>query len=304
MKPSRLNPFKLKLYKLNRSKFNLGIAQIHIAVFLFGFAGLFGKFLSCTPLYIVFGRTFFAFIALFFYAKFISKTALSISSTKHGLFFIVQGILLAIHWWSFFLSIQLSSVAVGLVTVSTFPLFVTFLEPLFFKEQLKNKNIILAGTMFIGIILVVPEFDISNNITKGAVFGIISGFTFALLALANRENTKTSSAITIAFYQNLFASLFLILPIITIHSPLPGLYDLSNLMFLGVICTALAHTLFINSLSSIKAQTASMIAGLEPVYGIILAFLILNEIPDIRTLAGGLIIIGTSIVASMQIRQK
>ncbi|MCP4670899.1 MAG: EamA family transporter [Desulfobacula sp.] len=290
MKPSRLNS----------SILNQGIIQIHIAVFLFGFAGLFGKFLSCSPLYIVFGRTVFAFIALFFYAKFVSKTILSISFNKRGLFFVLQGILLAIHWWSFFFSIQISSVAVGLVTFSTFPLFVTFLEPLFFKEQLKGQDIMLAGTMFIGIILVVPEFNISNNITKGAISGIFSGFTFALLALVNRKNTKTSHPIAIAFYQNLFASLFLVLPIMTIQTPLPGLSDLPNLIFLGVICTALAHTLFINSLAFIKARTASVITGLEPVYGIILAFIILNETPGARTLAGGLVIIGVSIVASVK----
>ncbi|MEN8211158.1 MAG: EamA family transporter, partial [Thermodesulfobacteriota bacterium] len=82
--------------KLNPSILNQGVVQIHIAVFLFGFAGLFGKFLSCSPIYIVFGRTFFAFIALFLYAKFISKTDLSISFKKSGLFFILQGILLAV----------------------------------------------------------------------------------------------------------------------------------------------------------------------------------------------------------------
>jgi len=291
----------LKPSRLNSSILNQGILQIHIAVFLFGFAGLFGKFLSCSPIYIVFGRTFFAFIALFLYARFVSKTALSISFKNRGLFFVLQGILLAIHWWSFFLSIQISSVAVGLVTFSTFPLFVTFLEPLFFKEPLKSKDVMLAGAMFIGIILVVPEFNISNNITKGAIYGIISGFTFALLALLNRKNAKTSNSITIAFYQNLFASLFLILPIMTIQTPLPGLSDIPNLIFLGVICTALAQTLFINSLSFIKAQTASVITGLEPVYGIILAFCILNETPGMRTLAGGLIIIGASIAASFKI---
>ncbi len=159
----------------------------------------------------------------------------------------------------------------------------------------------LAGAMFIGIILVVPEFNISNNITKGAIYGIISGFTFALLALVNRKNAKTSNAIAIAFYQNLFACIFLILPIMTINTPLPELYDLPNLIFLGVVCTALAHTLFIKSLSNIKAQTASVITCLEPVYGIILAFFMLNEIPGIRTLSGGFIIIGVSIVASVKI---
>ena len=90
----------------------------------------------------------------------------------------------------------------------------------------------------------------------------------------------------------------------TTHALLPGLYDLPNLIFLGVICTALAHTMFINSLSFIKAQTASIVTGLEPVYGIILAYFILNEMPGIRTFAGGLIIIGTSIVASIQTRHE
>jgi drug/metabolite transporter (DMT)-like permease len=283
--------------------FNKGIVQIHIAVFLFGFSGLFGKFLSCNPIYIVFGRTFFAFIALFFYAKFVSKKALSISSKNSSLFFILQGILLAVHWWSFFLSIQISSVAVGLVTFSTFPLFVTFMEPYFFKEKLEPKNIILATIVFVGILFIIPEFNFSNNLTKGAVFGIIAGFTFALLTLVNRKNATSSDSIAIAFYQNLFASIFLILPIMTIYTPLPNINDLPNLIFLGVICTALSHTLFIKSLTFIKAQTASVITGLEPVYGIILAFFILNETPGMRILLGGAIIIGVSIVASLQNNQ-
>ncbi|WP_299983151.1 DMT family transporter [Desulfobacula sp.] len=276
---------------------NKGIAQIHIAVFLFGFAGLFGKFLSCSPLYIVLGRTFFASIALFIFSRFFSKTVLFAFGKKEISFFIFQGILLAVHWWSFFLSIQISSVAVGLVTFSTFPLFVTFLEPLFFKEKLKTIDIFIAGAVFVGIFLVIPNFDFSNNITKGGFFGIISGFTFALLSLVNRRNARISDSIAVAFYQNLFAAIFLILPISTLQVEPPQLSDLPNLIFLGVVCTALAHTLFIKSLTFIRAQTAAVIAGLEPVYGIILAFFMLNEIPQARTLVGGLIIIGTTILA-------
>ena len=289
----------MKLFILNK-----GLAQIHIAVFLFGFAGLFGKLLSCSPLYIVLGRTFFASITLFVFAHFFSKTTLFSFDKKEIFFFILQGILLGIHWWSFFLSIQISSVAVGLVTFSTFPLFVTFLEPLFFKEKLKTIDIITAGAVFIGILLVIPDFNFSNNITKGGFFGIISGFTFAILALVNRRNARISDSIAIAFYQNLFAAIFLVLPISTMQVVPPQLWDLPNLIFLGVIFTALAHTLFIKSLALIRAQTAAVISGLEPVYGIILAFFMLNEIPQIRTLIGGFIIIGTTILAGLQSRWK
>jgi len=282
---------------LNPSILNKGLVQIHIAVFLFGFAGLFGKFLSCDPFIIVLGRTFFASITLFVFARFFSKTVLFGFGKKEVLFFILQGILLAVHWWSFFLSIQISSVAVGLITFSTFPLFVTFLEPLFFREKLKTIDIIIAGAVFTGILLVIPDFNFSNNITKGGFFGIISGFTFAILALVNRRNAKISDTIAVAFYQNFFAAIFLVLPILNLQIAPPQLLDLPNLIFLGVVCTALAHTLFIKSLIFIRAQTAAVIAGLEPVYGIILAFFILNEIPGIRTLIGGIIIIGTTVFA-------
>ena len=283
---------------------NNGVVQIHMAVFLFGFAGLFGKFLSCSPLYIVLGRTFFASIALFIFARLFSKTLLFSFSKKEISYFLLQGILLALHWWSFFLSIQISSVAVGLITFSTFPLFVTFLEPLFFKEKLKTLDIFIASAVFIGILLVIPDFDFSNNITKGGFYGIISGFTFALLALVNRRNARISDFVAIAFYQNLFAAVFLILPITILQIIPPQLSDFPSLIFLGVVCTALAHTLFIKSLILIRAQTAAVIAGLEPVYGVILAFFWLNEIPQVRTLIGGLIIISTTLFAGCQSNKK
>jgi drug/metabolite transporter (DMT)-like permease len=278
--------------------------KIHLAVFLFGFAGLFGKFLSCSPFIIVLGRTFFASIALLVYAKAFSRTQLAAFDKTSFVFLILQGILLACHWVTFFLAIQLSSVAVGLVTFASFPLFVTFMEPLFFKESLKIRDIATALAVFAGILLVVPDMDISNNVTLGAFYGILSGLTFAVLALVNRKNARAWDPIAVAFYQNLFAALFLMLPVLVFPVQVleqgaldPG--DLPLLILLGVVFTAMAHTFFIQSLTKIRAQTASIIAGLEPVYGILLAFFLLNEIPELRTLAGGVVIIGATIAACL-----
>jgi len=293
--------------------------KIHLAVFLFGFAGLFGKFLSCSPFIIVLGRTFFAAIALFVYAKMFSRTPLFNLDRTSFLSLILQGILLACHWVTFFLAIQISSVAVGLVTFSSFPLFVTFMEPVFFKEPLKKRDIATAITVFAGILLVIPDVNFSNNITLGGFYGVLSGLTFAVLALVNRKNAMVSDPIAVAFYQNLFAALFLILPILilpvlvfpglvlpglAIKPRAPDLSDLPLLILLGVIFTAMAHTFFIQSLTKIRAQTASVIAGLEPVYGIVFAFFLLNEIPRVRTLAGGLVIIGATIAAGIFSRRS
>jgi len=275
--------------------------KIHLAVFLFGFAGLFGKFLSCSPFIIVLGRTFFAAVTLFIYARF-SHTKLFGFDRTAFFFLILQGILLACHWVTFFLAIQVSSVAVGLVTFSSFPLFVTFMEPAFFKEPLKKRDIATALAVFAGILLVVPDMDISNDVTLGAFYGILSGLTFAVLALVNRKNARAWNPMAVAFYQNLFAALFLMLPllffpILVLEKGAFDPADLPLLILLGVVFTAMAHTFFIQSLAKIRAQTASVIAGLEPVYGIILAFFLLNEIPELRTLAGGGVIIGATIVA-------
>ncbi len=187
--------------------------------------------------------------------------------------------------------------ALGLISFSTFPLFVTFLEPLVFKERLQKRDILLAVILFAGIWLVIPDLDLSNQTTSGALSGILSGLSFAVLALLNRRNTRTADPIAVAFYQNSFAAVCLILPVALLRPPGPVLTDLPGLIFLGVVCTALSHTLFIASLRHIRAQTASVITGLEPVYGIVLAFFLLGELPDLFTLSGGGIIIGTSLVA-------
>ena len=266
-------------------------------MFLFGMSGLFGKFIAASPLFIVLGRTLFAAMALGLYARAVSGTRLS-GFSRHTLgLFMLQGALLAVHWYFFFLSIQLSSVALGLVTFSTFPLFVTFMEPLAFREPLKRRDIFTAVAVFSGICLVLPDIDLSNQTTLGGIFGILSGLTFAILALVNRKNVRVSDPVAVAFFQNLFAALCLVVPIILIQPVCPTARDLPALIFLGVVCTALSHTLFISSLRQIRAQTASVITGLEPVYGIVLAFFLLREIPAAATLAGGLIIIGATVAA-------
>ncbi|MBU0972514.1 MAG: DMT family transporter, partial [Proteobacteria bacterium] len=196
--------------------------KIHLAVFLFGFAGLFGKFLSCSPFIIVLGRTLFAAAALFAYAKMVSRTHLGNFNRVSFLFLILQGVLLACHWVTFFMAIQISSVAVGLVTFSSFPLFVTFLEPVFFREPLQKRDIATALAVFIGILLVIPDLNLSNNVTLGGFYGILSGLTFAVLALVNRKNAQTQNPIALAFYQNLFAALFLCLPVLVLNLPPPA----------------------------------------------------------------------------------
>ncbi len=273
-----------------------GLIEIHAAVLLFGLAGLFGKFLSLPSLVIVFGRTFFAALtlsAILFY----SKTQIRTKSVQDFKVLMMLGIILAIHWTTFFYAIQISTVAVGLLTFSTFPVFVTFMEPYFFKEKLRRFDMLTAGSVVIGLILVIPSFDFQNHITQGAFWGTISGFTFAVLSILNRKYVSTYPSMVIVWYQNWIATITL-LPFLLFEDFTIQATDFALLALLGIFCTALAHALFIKSLVHIKTQLASIIACLEPIYGIIFALVLLGEIPALRTILGGCIIIGTIAIAS------
>ena len=269
---------------------NKSLMEIHLAVFLFGVAGLFGKLLSLPAIIIVLGRVFFSSIFLLFLLLYMKKE-LKLKEKKHYFYLIIMGIILAVHWTTFFQSIQVSTVAIGLLSFSTFPVFVTFLEPYFFKEQIKLSNIVVAIITFIGVMLVVPKFELGNSVTQGVLWGLVSGFTYAILSMLNRKYVKEYSSIVIAFYEQ-FIAVIILIPFYFIQKPIFQLNDILLLVLLGVVFTGISHLLFINSLKDIKAQTAGIISSLEPVYGIIFAVFLLSEIPSLREVFGGMVILG------------
>ncbi|MDP4999834.1 MAG: DMT family transporter [Saprospiraceae bacterium] len=274
------------------------LLQIHIAVFFFGIAGLFGKFVAVPAMMIVLGRAFFASIAIGV-GLLLFRQSVKLGNAQNYAALLGLGAILALHWWSFFYAIQVSTVAVGLVTFSTFPVFTALLEPLYFKEPFRTRPLLLAALTFFGVVLVVPEYRWENQIFQGAVWGVVSGFTFSILSILNRAYVRRYSSFVIAFYQDLGASLVL-LPLLLWTDVSVSTTDFWLLVLLGVVFTALSHGLFINGLRSVNAASASIIGSLEPVYGIVGALLLLGEVPSMRTIVGGLIILGVSVVVSVK----
>ena len=283
--------------KLINSK-NKSLVETHIAVLLFGVAGIFGKLVLLPSIIIVFGRVFFASIfllCLIFYLK----LGIKLQKTKDYFYLSLCGVILAIHWSTFFQSIKVSTVGIGLLTFSTFPVFVTFLEPWFFKEKVEKQDIIIALITLFGVALVIPEFKIGNNMTQGVLWGIASGFTFAILSVLNRKYVKKYPSLIIAFYQDTAATIIL-LPFLFILKPVFQVNNILLLVVLGIVFTGVSHTLFIDGMKSIKAQTSSIIASLEPVYGIILAIFLLGEIPPLKVILGGAIILSTAFYSTIK----
>ena len=277
--------------------------EIHVAVLLFGAAGLFGKWLSISPFIIVLGRVFFAALSLAILI-WISGRKKPLFPREDMVYFVLLGLVLSVHWVSFFKSIQISTVAVGLLSFSTYPVFTTFLEPILTKERIVKLNIFLSLFCLFGVFLIIPKFDLQNSTYIGVLWGILSGFTFSLLTIINRRLTQKHSSLIIAFNQNFFSTLFLAPFLFSLSFPLTG-KNILLLLILGVVCTALSHTLFIKGMKNIKAQTASLIHTLEPVYGILFAFLLLNETPSNRTFLGGIVILlGQVLIAYTFIKKR
>ncbi|MDW3228077.1 MAG: DMT family transporter, partial [Acidobacteriota bacterium] len=273
------------------------LLAVHASVALFGLAGLFGKWLTLQPHFIVLGRVVFAAAALALIIR-LSGGRFSIRRKIDGGLFLLQGLILAVHWILFFESIRVSTVAVGLLAYSSFPVFTAFLEPLFFRTRLSRRHLGLSLACLAGVFLLVPRFSWSERVFQGVVTGLGAGATFALLSIINRKLSFRYASPVVAFYQDAGAALFL-LPAALLKPPALTGRDFALLAILGLLCTALAHTLFIAGMRRLSAQTASIISALEPVYGIALAALLLGERPSARTIAGGLIILTAVFVLSL-----
>lgn len=267
---------------------------LHVAVGLFGFAGLFGKWLTLPPFAIVLGRAGIAAIALALIV------ALARRRFRPDPVLARNGIVLAVHWVTFFEAIRVSSVAIGLLGYASFPLFVLVIERIGRGTPLRRDQVATAVMVVAGLVTLVPSFSLEERAVQGLAWGLVSGFTFALLAVRSRRLASAYAPMEIALWQNAFAALVL-LPLAfigraSIGTLAPG--DVGLLLVLGVACTAFAHTLFITGLRHVTAHTASIVAALEPVYGIALAAWLLGEQPSLRTLIGATLIVGAAIVAT------
>jgi len=268
------------------------LASLHVAVLLFGLAGLFGKWIDLPAATIVLGRAAVAAAVL--------GILLRLGPAGRRTFewrMAANGAVLAVHWFAFFKAIQIANVATGLLGFASFPLFVLLLEFALLRARARGLDWTIAGLVVVGLLILVPEPSLHNPVVQGLAWGVLSGFSFALLAVSNRALAARRAPTVIAFWQNVCAAACLA-PALALAPTRPDAREFALLLVLGVVCTALAHSLFIRSMRVLSAHTASVVAALEPVYGIALAIVLLGEVPDARTMLGAVLIVGAVLAAS------
>ena len=273
------------------------LGALHIGALLFGLTGVFGKLAAASASVIVFGRAAFAVLALSAFAALARGSRWHSLSLRDGRNLLVSGLLLAGHWVSFFVSVKIAGVAIATLGFASFPAFTVVLEGLIFRERIRTNEIILVLLVSLGLILVTPAFDLASQATEGLLWAVASGLLFSLLSLNNRANSGRVPAVQAALCQNAVVAVCL-LPVATPELGAVRALDWLWIGLLGVLCTGVAHSLFVASLAIIKARTAAVIFALEPVYGITLAWLLFHETPTLRMLLGGSLIILAIVVSS------
>ena len=274
-----------------------GLLAVHSAVFIFGLTALFSKLISLPALDITFLRSIFAFIAIGIYIG-VKGEKLALGSKRDYLVALLLGVLLASHWVTYFHAMQVSSVAVGVIALYTFPVITVFIEPLFHGERPHLKDIISALAVFLGIYLMVPEFSYDNAAFQGIFWGVLSALLFALRNTIQGRFFTIHSARLALFYQTIIVALVL-LPFGIMQAPEVSTVQWRQLLLLGIAFTALPHTLFAHSLLHLKAKTASLVACIQVVYATLFAAFLLHEWPSLETVTGGTIIVSAAMFETL-----
>ncbi len=274
------------------------LLKMHFAAILYGLSGIFGALVAARADTIVLGRAAFAwvFITLLFIVT--RQKPWQNISTKSVVHLIIAGLLLATHWFTFFLAIQLGGVAIGTLGFSCFPAATAVFESIFFKEKLQRKEWLLIGVISIGLLLITPSFDWGNSGTLGLLLGILSGSVYGFLAVYYRlVQVNTISSMQMCWWQYLAISIAL-LPISGPIMLTLSVNDWFWIACIGVFCTFWAYHLFLTSLQVLKARLVAMIIALEPVYAIIIAWVFLGQSPTLKMMMGGSLIIWAVLMSS------
>jgi drug/metabolite transporter (DMT)-like permease len=257
-----------------KSNDNKNLFILHLTVFIWGFTGILGALISIDAVQMVWYRVLIASISLFVYFL-ATKTNIKVSKKQFFQFFFT-GSIVALHWIFFFHSIKVANVSVSLICLSSVTLFIAILEPLIKKQKISKGDIFVGLLIILGIYLI---FKFETKYTTGIIFGLLSAVAASFFSTINSTLVQKSNPSIIGFYELSGAFFWITIYRLFDKSLLTETFNLSPtdwfyLMVLGTICTALAYVAGVAVMRTLSAFRVALITNLEPVYGIILAFLL------------------------------
>jgi len=276
---------------------------VHLVAVLFGATGVLGELITADPAFITWGRAAFAVLALTLFGRLLlTQPHLSVLGHGRWVALLGSGAILALHWVTFFISVKVGGIAIATLGFASFPAFITLIEWGLLREKVTRAEWVRLWLVSLGLLLITPSFELSNLGTEGLLWGLLSGASFGVLAVLNRRYLTEVNAFAVAGLQN--AVVFLVMSPWVLGSL--GRISLTNWLWvavLGVLCTGLAHLLFVSSLRHLPARSAGLVVALEPIYAIAFAWWFFSQEPSPRTLLGAAVIILTILSASLALQK-
>ncbi|RBL92085.1 DMT family transporter [Chitinophaga flava] len=252
--------------------------QLHLSVFLAGFTGILGKLISLNEGLLVWYRLLLTSVTMYIlfrlqgtFRKLPWKDILPIGAT---------GVVVALHWLFFYGSIKYSNVSIGVICFSLTSLFTAIFDPLLNRRRFDIVEMLLSMLTLFGILLI---FHFDTQYRTGIILGIISAMFAALFTVYNKRLVKRFDTNTITFYELstglvvLSIALPFYLHFFPVTSFIPGTSDFIYLLVLAWLCTICMYTLSMNALKKISPFTVNLCFNLEPVYSIVMAFILFHE---------------------------
>jgi drug/metabolite transporter (DMT)-like permease len=251
--------------------------HLHLIVFIWGFTAVLGALISLDALPLVWFRMVLAvgFILLYVWYK---KIPLQIP-TKILLQLLFAGVVIALHWFTFFRAIKVSNVSVTLACLSTGAFFTSFLEPILFGRKVIWYEVFFGVIVIIGLSII---FHVESQYIEGILLGLSSAFLSALFSVYNSKFAKMYDPTLISFYELTGGIVFFSLLLLGTNSFSSSFFQISTsdwiyLAILSSLCTAYAFIASVKVMRFLSPYTVMLTINLEPIYGIILAVLVFQE---------------------------
>ncbi len=274
--------------------------ELGLAIAVMSSSGTLGRYINLPPTVTIWLRCIIATIALYLILKIWRIETNFFRSNFQSI--TIGALFLGGHWVTYFYSLQLSSVAIGMLSLFTYPVITALLEPLLLKTKLQPATLFLSILAFAGVALLVPELSFDNQYTLGIAIGILSALLYSIRNILMKKKVGQFSSIALMYYQLLIITLVLTPLALTFN------FDWSAdvfpqwipLIILGLFTTATGHTLFVLSFRHFTISTVSIISAITPLIGSTWGYIFLSEIPSGKTMIGGILIFTTVVIESIR----
>lgn len=276
---------------------NRNLLLLHLTVIVWGFTGILGNLISVSATLLVWYRVLIAFVSLAVYFR-LRGQSFAVGRREFIQFFLTGG-LVGLHWVLFFGSIKASTVSVTLVCISSITLFTAIIEPLFYRRRTSKMEILVGLFIIVGIYLI---FKFESQYVEGIVLGLLAALAAALFGTINSKLVKKNGATIISFYEMFGAWVWVSGFMLVSGGFDQGMrvthVDWVYLLLLGTVCTSGAYVAAVSVMKEISAFRVALASNMEPIYGILLAWLFFGQSEKMSAgfYAGAIIILGAVFV--------